>query len=181
MVYILLGKGFEEMEAVAPGDVLRRGGVPLRYLGVGGKEVSGAHGITICADAVLDESMPVSPEDVFVIPGGMGGVESLEASKAVSAVLQRAAETGAQLAAICAGPRVLAGLGLVKDRRITCYPGCESMMTGAKPDASQSVCYDGVLTGRAPGSAIDFGLALLELLRGKEAAASVRADLVYDR
>ena len=181
MVYILLGNGFEEIEAIAPGDILRRGGVPLQYLGVGGGEVSGAHGIRICADAELDGNMTVCKEDVFVIPGGMGGVESLEASEAASGVLLRASEAGAQLAAICAGPRVLAKLGLLAGRRITCYPGCESMMKGALPDTGNSVFLDGVLTGRAPGSAIDFGLALLELLRGKEAAESVRSDLRYDR
>ena len=181
MVYILLGSGFEEIEAVAPCDILRRGGVETRYLGVGSKAVSGAHGIALQADDLLDADMPISPEDVFVIPGGMGGVESLEASEETAQVLRRAMERGARLAAICAGPRVLARLGALDGKKITCYPGCESMMTGARPDTGSSTCLDGVLTGRAPGSALDFGLALLEQLRGKEAAASVRADLVYDR
>lgn len=181
MVYILLGKGFEEIEAVSPGDILRRGGVDVRYLGVGGQTVVGAHGIPVTADAALCPDMALSGGDVFVVPGGLGGVESIEADADAMAVLGRARDAGALLAAICAGPRVLAKMGVLDGRRITCYPGCESWMTGAQPDCSRSTCMDGVLTGRAPGSAIDFGLALLAQIAGKATAKRVRAELVYDR
>jgi len=179
MVYILLGKGFEETEAIAPGDVLRRGGVAVTYLGIGTQQVTGGHGITVCADALLDKNMPVKSEDVFVIPGGLGGVESIENSRDAMVLLERAKTAGAFLTAICAGPRVLAKLGVLEGRSITCYPGCEEWMTGARVDCSRSTAFDGVLTGRAPGSAIDFGLALLAQLRGKEAAKAVADGMVY--
>lgn len=181
MVYILLGTGFEEMEAVAPGDILRRGGVEVCYLGVGAQVIRGSHGISLTADSKLCPKMPISSGDLFVIPGGLGGVDSIENSTDAMQLLSRARDEGASLAAICAGPRVLAKLGVLTGRKITCYPGCESWMTGAQVDCSRSVCSDGILTGRAPGSAMDFGLALLEQLRGKKAAEDVRAALVYER
>lgn len=181
MIYILLGKGFEEIEAVSPGDILRRGGLSVCYLGVGGREIPGAHGIPVVADQVLDANMPICKEDVFVVPGGLGGVESIEGSQQAMTLLSRARDAGAFLASICAGPRVLANLGALDGKHITCYPGCEEWMTGAKVDTADSTCYDGVLTGRAPGSAIDFGLALLEQLAGADTAAEIRSELVYDR
>lgn len=179
MVYILLGNGFEEMEAIAPGDILRRGNVEVRYLGVGDLCVKGAHGITVTADEVLSADMPVNAEDVFVIPGGLGGVESIENSEAAIEVLKRAKKVGAFFAAICAGPRVLARIGALDGRRITCYPGCEEWMTGATVNTEKSVAFDRILTARAPGSSIDFGLVLLMQLMGLEVAETVKDEIVY--
>lgn len=181
MVYFLLGNGFEETEAVVPGDILRRGGVEVTYLGVGAQQITGGHGIIICADKVLDKTMPVLKDDVFVVPGGLGGVESIENNEDAMELLDKAKSAGAFLAAICAGPRVLAKLGVLTGKRITCYPGCESWMIGATVDCSCSTCMDEVLTGRAPGSALDFGFALLTNLCGEAAANKVRADMVYAR
>ena len=181
MVYILLGKGFEEMEAIAPGDILRRGEVDVCYLGVDALCIEGVHGISVTADAVLDASISVSSDDFFVIPGGLGGVESIENSENAMNLLRRAKEAGAHFAAICAGPRVLAGLGILDGRNITCYPGCEEWMTGAIADCSKTVCYDEILTGRAPGSAYDFALVLLMQIKGLEVAETVRDELVYVR
>jgi len=181
MVYILLGNGFEEIEAIAPGDILRRGEVEVCYLGVDALNIRGAHGITVAADAVLDAEMPFNADDVFVVPGGLGGVESIEKCEAAMTLLRRAKEAGAHLAAICAGPRVLAAIGALEGRNITCYPGCEEWMTGANVDCDKTVCYDEVLTGRAPGSAIDFGLVLLMQIKGLEVAEDVRDEMVYVR
>ena len=92
MVYIILGDGFEEIEAVAPGDILRRGGVEVKYVGVNGPRVRGAHDITISADIVLDSSLKFTSEDLIVIPGGLGGVETIENSSLAMSVLKSAAE-----------------------------------------------------------------------------------------
>lgn len=180
MVYILLGKGFEEIEAVAPCDILRRGGVAVHYAAVGAsRTVEGAHGITITAELSADS---ISPEkgDIFVVPGGMGGVDSIKADKEAMALLEKAAACGCDLAAICAGPSVLADLSLLDGKQITCYPGCENMMGKALCSTELSTNKDGsIITARAPGSAIDFGLALLSHIAGKQAADRVRRELVY--
>jgi len=180
MVYIILGDGFEEIEAVAPGDILRRGGVEVKYVGVNGPRVRGAHDITISADIVLDSSLKFTSEDLIVIPGGLGGVETIENSSLAMSVLKSAAEAGAKFAAICAGPRVLSRLGLLEGRSFTCYPGMEGQMKGGKYLGDNAAVKDnGIITGRAPGAAIDFGLALLEFVKGGRISEQVRSDLVY--
>lgn len=180
MVYVILGKGFEEVEAVAPVDILRRGGVEVKYAGINGMTVEGAHGIEVKADMRIEDVSAVEG-DVVVVPGGLGGVETIESSTEAQRVITSARAKGCRIAAICAGPRVYAGLGLLGERNITCYPGMEAQMTGSVWKGG-SVCVDGdLLTGRAPGSAIDFGLALLEWIAGNEKAGKVRAELVYDR
>lgn len=179
MVYIILGEGFEEIEAVAPCDILRRGGVSVSFAAVGEqKAVTGSRGISLLADILASEIVP-SADDTFVIPGGMGGVTSIKSNMAAMKLIATAAKSGASLAAICAGPSVLAQLGLLKGRHITCYPGCEDMMDGAICDASSPTLVDGTLiTGRAAGSAIEFGLKLLSNLKGEETADRTRKMLV---
>ena len=180
MVYIILGEGFEEIEAVTPCDILRRGGVSVSFAAVGAqKSVNGSHGIAILADVLVSDILP-SSEDTFVIPGGMGGVNSITSDVITMKLIEAAANQRASLAAICAGPSVLAQLGLINGKHITCYPGTEGLMDGAICEASMSALSDGTLiTGRAPGSAIDFGLKLLSHLKGEAAAKRIRTELVY--
>lgn len=181
MVNILLGEGFEEIEATAVFDILRRGGVPVRFVGVGGAVIDGAHEIRITADCDINE---INPEagDYVVIPGGLGGVTSIENSKAANAAILRADQNNAKFAAICAGPRVLAKLGLLDGRKITCYPGMESQMSGAVCLFGQSTVCDGdLITGRAPGDAINFALKLLAAIRGQSISNKVAGDMFYDR
>ena len=123
MVYVLLGTGFEEMEAIAPIDLLRRAGVPTLTVGVDGKIVKGGHGIGIEADITLDE-MDLMELDMIVLPGGLGGVATARASEKALDALRFAWENDKFVAAICAGPTVLADLGITDGRKATCYPGC---------------------------------------------------------
>ncbi|NCB74676.1 MAG: DJ-1/PfpI family protein [Clostridia bacterium] len=180
MVYILLGEGYEEIEAVTPCDILRRGGVAVSFAAVGNQKcVAGSHKITICCELLTRDITP-QPKDIFVIPGGMGGVNSIQSDTETMNLLRAAAEIGAEFAAICAGPSVLAQLGLLEGKHITCYPGCEELMDGALCDSTKLVASDGsLITGRAPGSAIDFGLALLAHIIGEDAANKIRTELVY--
>ncbi len=180
MVYLILGEGFEEIEAVAPCDILRRGGLEVSFAAVGEqKTVTGAHGIILTAETFTSTLSP-SAEDVILIPGGMGGVNSILADEKTMHMLARAAEAGAKFAAICAGPAVLAKLRLLDGRHITCYPGTEHLMGGALCDATKKTCAEqGLMTGRAPGSALDFGLALLAQLKGEETAEKIKTELVY--
>ena len=184
MVYILLGTGFEEIEALAPADILRRGGVEVKLTGVSGDTVDGGHGIAVCCDLTAEQVSLVSG-DMVVIPGGLGGVASVEGSETAMKLVRQAAESeDMYLAAICAAPTLLARAGIIgAGDDAVCYPGMEKQMTDvgvtAHMDASV-VVDDHLITGRAPGSAIDFGLSLLELLKGNECSDGVCADMHYD-
>lgn len=183
MVYILLGAGFEEAEALVTADVLRRAGVPVSLAGIGGEFVAGSHSITVKADLPVEAAV-LKEGDMVVLPGGMGGVASMEGSGAAMALIRRAAEDpGIWLAAICAAPTLLARAGLLpRGARCVCYPGMEGELSeaGAVPAIDQPVAVEGrLITGKGPGTAFDFGLALAEALAGAETAAQVRAGLHY--
>ena len=178
MVYMLLGTGFEETEAVAPLDLLRRAGVQVLTVGVNGKHIAGSHGIVVEADITIGE-MDLTNMEMIVIPGGLGGVASLRASEAALAALRFGWENGKYVAAICAGPTILADLGITDGLRATCYPGHEKYMGSAKMQENAAVVTDGkLITGTSAGCAIPFGLALVEALKGKEAAETVKKQIV---
>lgn len=179
MVYVLLGEGFEEMEALAPVDLLRRAGEEVQLVGVDGYRVTGANGITVTADNTL-MGIDVDQMRMLVLPGGLGGVDSIRANLSAMALIQKAADVGCWLAAICAAPTILAQMGLLDRRRAVCYPGMEDQMFSAVVDQSQSVIKDGrIITGRGPGAAYDFGLKLVEVLKGASAAEEIRAQIHY--
>lgn len=178
MVYILLGTGFEEIEALAPCDILRRGGVDVALVGVNGREITGSHGITVRADCTVEE-LDRNAMEMIVLPGGMGGVHSmLESSLALDAV-SWAWKTDKWVAAICAAPTILAKLGISDGKRCVCYPGLEGEMGKANMVHASTVRDGRLLTGRGPGAALDFGLLLLETLKDPETARQVKAGMVY--
>jgi 4-methyl-5(b-hydroxyethyl)-thiazole monophosphate biosynthesis len=180
MVWIILGNGFEPIEAVAPRDILSRGGVKVGYAGIGGTRVEGGQGITVEADCTV-EQIDFDELDMIVLPGGMGGVRSILGSEKTLSLVRRAWEAGRFVAAICAGPTVLASLGITDGRRATCYPGMEDQMGGAVMADAPAVRDGKLITGRAAGAANDFGLALLSALRGEAAADKVARGIVYHR
>jgi len=179
MVYILLADGFEEAEAVIPADLLRRAGIKTFFVGLDSLTVTGGHGITVNADMTLDQA-DLEQLQMLVLPGGMGGVESIQMNLFALALIQRARNKGCYLAAICAAPTILAYLGIIDRRKAVCYPGLEHEMGSAVVQKGQSVVADGrIITGRAPGAAFEFGLKLVEILKGEEAAHQVREDVHY--
>ena len=178
MVYVLLGTGFEEMEAIAPIDLLRRAGIPTLTVGVDGKLVKGGHGIAVEADIVMDE-MDLTDLDMIVLPGGLGGVATARASEQALNALRFAWENDKFVAAICAGPTVLADLGITDGRKATCYPGCEKGMGDAQMVAEQACVRDGkLITGTSAGCAVPFALMLIEALKGPEEAQRVEKQIV---
>ena len=180
MVYILLGTGFEEVEALAPLDLLRRAHIEVQTVGINGPVVTGSHGIGVAADISIQE-MDLTALDMIVLPGGLGGVASARACPAALDALRFAWGNGKFVAAICAGPTVLADLGITDGKNATCYPGCESGMGSANMIPDQAVVRDGTLiTGTSAGCAIPFGLALIEALKGETAAKTV-ADAIIIR
>ncbi len=183
MVYILLGTGFEEAEALVTADVLRRGNVAVSLAGIGGMVIPGAHGITVTADMAVEEVI-LCAGDMVVLPGGMGGVGSMEHSPAAMALARQAGESGEiWLAAICAAPTLLARAGIIgTGDNAVCYPSMEDLLVaaGVTPHMEASVVLDDMLvTGKGPGTVFDFALSLLEVLTDSDTAAQVQAGLHY--
>lgn len=180
MVYILLAEGFEEAEALVPADLLRRAGAEVKLVGVTGAVVTGAHGIAVNSDLAL-EQVECDKMEMLVIPGGLPGVTNVAASAEAVKLVRMAAESDCWLAAICAAPSLLLGpMGILKDRKAVCYPGMEGTMEGADAQVGQSVVVDGdVITGEGPGAAFDFGLKLVEVLKGTETMQQVAGDACW--
>ena len=178
MVYMLLGTGFEETEAVAPLDLLRRAGVAVQTVGLNGRTVYGSHGIGIETDIEIGQ-IDLTDVEMVVIPGGLGGVASIRACRQALDALKFAADNGKFVGAICAGPTVLADLGITDGKNATCYPGCEGGMGIANMVADAAAVRDGhIITGTSAGTAIPFGLALVEALKGRETAEMIAKQIV---
>ena len=178
MVYVLLGTGFEEVEAIAPVDLMSRAGISVLTVGITGKTVYGGHNIGIEADITIDQ-MDLTDLEMIVLPGGLGGVASARASQAALDAIRFAWENGKFVAAICAGPTVLADLHITDGKKATCYPGCESGMGNANMLSQQACVRDGnLITGTSAGCAVPFGLALIEALKGPETANAIAQQIV---
>ncbi len=178
MVYVLLGTGFEEMEAIAPVDLLRRANIPVLTVGINGKTIKGSHGIPVEADITIEE-MDITNLDMIVLPGGLGGVASCRANEQAMAALEFAWKNGKYVCAICAGPTVLADLNITSQKNVTCYPGCENGMKDATMIENVPCVQDGMLiTGTSAGCAIPFGLKLVEAMTNVETAHSIAQQIV---
>ncbi len=180
MVYVFLADGFEEIEALCPVDLLRRAGAEVKTVGVTGSEVTGSHGITVKADISLADAEKELDKDsleLVVLPGGMPGSTNLDASETVHKFIDVATECDAYIAAICAAPMILGKKGLLKGKSATCYPGFEEYLIEATYYDAAVVVDGKYITSNGMGSALDFGLQLVELLKG-ETAAEELADAV---
>lgn len=179
MVYILLGEGFEESEAIIPADLLRRAGVEVALVGLDGPMVTGGHGITVQADLTLEQVNDEAME-MLVLPGGLGGVASIRMNLFATALIQKAYDQGCWMGAICAAPTILAAMGMLDRRPVACYPGMLAEMGSAAVLGDAQVVVDGrFVTAQAAGSAFLFGLKLVEVLRGTEVSDEVRNAVVY--
>ena len=177
MVYIMLGTGFEEIEALAPVDLLRRAGVDVKTVGINGKTVYGGHTIGVEADILIDE-MDLTEMEMIVLPGGLGGVASIRASAETLNAVRFAYENGCYVAAICAGPTVLADLGITDGKTATCYPGQKGNMGSAVLEDVAAVRDGKIITGASAGCAVEFALALIEALKGSQTAQVIRNQIV---
>jgi len=169
MIYLFLANGFEEVEALAPLDILRRAGKAVTTVGIGGRQITGAHGITVTAD---------SSDTEVILPGGMPGASNLDASAVVDAALAAADACGAYLCAICAAPMVLGHRGYLDGYRATCYPGFEGELRGAVTGVGNVVCDRRRITAAGMGVAVEFGLAITAELCGKEKADAIRHGII---
>lgn len=176
MVYMFLAPGFEEVEALFPLDLLRRAGIAVTTVGIGGRTVTGSHGIPVTAD-IADAELDSSDAEAVILPGGMPGTKHLDASPVVDAALKAAAGKDAWICAICAAPSVLGRRGLLRGKRATCYPGWENALEGAL-EVGGAVIRDGhVITARGAGVAMEFGLEIVSVLKSPEEAGRIRASI----
>lgn len=175
MVYVLLAEGFEEVEALTPVDLLRRAGVETRLVGVTGETVCGARGIRVVTDLSMDD-IDLAQADMIVLPGGMPGTTNLYADKRVTSAVRAMYDAEKYVAAICAAPSViLGGMGLLKGRRATCYPGME----GAEVVPATCVTDGKIITACGVGGALDFACALITALISREKADEIALSVVY--
>ena len=178
-VYVFLADGFEEVEALSPVDLLRRAGVEVCMVSVTGNlTVKGSHGISVLADALFEET-DFSDADYLMLPGGMPGTKNLGAHEGLCTLLKNAQAENKGIAAICAAPSVLGDLGLLEGKEAVCYPGFESRLRGAKVSGAYAVADGSLVTGKGMGAAVLFGLKLVEVLKGKDTADELKANIQY--
>ena len=173
MIAVFLAQGFEEIEALAVVDVLRRAELSVKMVGVGGKEITGAHGICVKAD-MEEKEISTDELEAVVLPGGMPGTLNLEKSPVVRACIRYCFENNLYVCAICAAPSILGHMGLTDGKEMTCFPGFEQELKGAL-DTDLSVVTDGkLITGKGPGVAVDFALEIVSALCGQVESSKIR-------
>ena len=180
-VYIFLADGFEDMEAIATRDVLLRGGVDVQTVSINEDPfVTSSHGITVSVDLTRDDFDDDLPS-VMIFPGGMPGSKNLAADKALMALMRKCYAHDGVVAAICAAPGLVASqLDDVTGKRFTCFDGFQDPMIarGAVYTPESAVVDGRLVTGRGAGHAVNFGLAILGVLKGEETVQRVKAGLM---
>ena len=165
-ICILLAPGFEEVEALAPLDLLRRAGLDTTTVSVSEKCVTGSHGITVVADSLCTD---VDPQnfDAVIFPGGMPGSLNLDSSDFTNKIIDSVLKKKGRIAAICAAPLILGRRGLLIGKKATCFPGFERELTGATVIDSPVVTDGNVTTANGMESALIFGKELVSLFSGE--------------
>ena len=180
MILVFLAEGFEEVEALATVDVLRRAGLEVKTVGVTGATVSGSHSISVVCDTTIDAVEPDESIEAVVLPGGMPGTLNLEKDEKVNSFIDYAYANGKYVCAICAAPSILGKKGLLEGKEAICFPGFEEYLYGASV-SDKSVCVDGkIITAKACGVALKFGKVIAEQFIGKEKADKLWETLYND-
>ena len=181
MVYAFMADGCEEVEALAVIDLLRRAGEEVELVSIHNKDMTqGSHGIGIKNDVMLKDIF-VDAADTLFLPGGGVGTKNLKACEELSKLLVSHNAKGGRIAAICAAPSVLGAAGLLEGRHATCHPGFEEKLTGAITSEDAVVVDGNIITSRGMGTAIDFGLAIVDCLTDfdEEVVEHVKKGIVY--
>ena len=179
MVIILLADGFEEIEALTPLDVLRRGGVDAKTVAINGKTATGSHGIKVTCDLTIND-VDLDAITAVILPGGMPGATNLDLSPFTDAAIDAVIKSGGRLAAICAAPFILGKRGLLKGKRAVCYPGFEQELKGATIIDAPFVTDGNITTAKGMGAAFDFAFELLSILKSSEESAKVSGAIFYN-
>ena len=179
MVYVHLAEGFEEIEALTIVDLLRRAGIETETVSVTGRlPVTGSHGVKVVADILFEDAV-YSACELIVLPGGMPGSSNLAGHDGLLQKILSFRNQGKGLAAICAAPLVFGRAGILKGIKATCYPGFEKELEGAECLKDSVVSDGGIITSRGPATAIPFALAIIETLKGEEAAGEISEGILF--
>lgn len=176
MVYIFLADGFEEMEAIAPIDILRRANIEVKTVGVNSKTITSSRNVKVTTD-ILDSEAVFEGLSMIVLPGGPG-TNNLKESPIVKRFIQYAFDKSLYIGAICAAPTILGEMGLLKGVEAICFPGYEGKLKGAVISSLNVVADKKIITANAAGSSLEFALMLVSVLKGKEIAQNIKKQLV---
>ena len=177
-IFVFLADGFEEIEALAPVDILRRAGLYVKTVSVMDEQVvAGAHGVPVLADVMFDE---VNAEDaeMILLPGGLPGATNLDAHQGLSQMILDFAKEEKPLAAICAAPLVFGNRGLLEGKKATCYPGFETYLKGAQYTAALVEKDGNFITGKGPGAAMEFAFAIVEKYCGMDKVNELKQGMM---
>ena len=177
MIYCFLADGFEEIEALATVDVLRRADIDVTTVGVGSKVICGSHGMPVTADITLDEFNCGADMEGVILPGGMPGTKNLFAEQRVKDAVSYAAARDLLVCAICAAPMILGRMGILCGKKATCFPGFEDELLDAYVRTDKVVVDGNIITGKGAGCALDFGFAITAKLKGEVAADRVASSM----
>lgn len=177
MIYVFLADGFEETEAIAPIDILRRSELDVKVVAIKGDRATSSHGITVLCDMNIKD-ITTEDMDAIVLPGGMPGTLNLEADPILRVCIDYCNKNNKLIGAICAAPSILGHLGMLKGKKAVCFPGFENELLGAEVSKTDSVIKDGnIITAKGAGVAVEFGLALAKELAGEMMAKKLFAAM----
>ncbi|MBQ2671505.1 MAG: DJ-1/PfpI family protein [Clostridia bacterium] len=179
MIYIFLADGFEEVEAITPRDILKRANINVQTVGLNkNSEVSSTSGLKITPDVQI-ENINFNNIEGIILPGGMPGTKNLEQNEKVLEIIKYCNKNKLLIGAICAAPSILGKMGILKNKTACCYPGFEKYLIGAKISENSVSTDKNIITSKGPGTALEFGFAILEYLKGKETAESIKNNMIY--
>lgn len=180
MIYLFLAEGFEEIEALAVVDILRRAEVQLETVSITDNQVVlGAHGIPVIAERILP-AIDFDDAEMIILPGGLPGSTNLDACKELRQGIRQLYDEGKPLAAICAAPMVYGHMGLLKGLKATCYPGCEGHLEGAVYTAALVEKDGQFITAKGPAAAFEFAYAIVEHLGGADKVKALHEGMLYN-
>ena len=179
-VYVFLAEGFEEIEAITIIDVVRRAGIAVTTISISSdKQVTGAHGIPLLADALFTES-DFNNSEMLVLPGGMPGAENLQNFKPLTDLLREKNAANEKIGAICAAPKVLGVNGLLNGKEAVCFPGFEEQLIGAEILEQPFVTSHNITTSRGPATAMKFALEIVTRIAGVEKANTLAKGMLVN-
>jgi len=180
MIYVFLADGFEETEAITPIDLLRRAKKDVITVGIGKNNIKGSHGITVVTDTIEDRITLDDSLEMIVLPGGMPGTLNLEANETVQKAIDFCIGNDKIIGAICAAPSILGHKGLLAGKNAVCYPGFEKELKDALTEDVPVVTDGNIVTSRGAGTAVDFGLKLIEVLDSEALSDTVKSSIIYN-
>ncbi len=181
MIYLFLATGFEECEALAPLDILRRADIDVKTVGIGGKYITGSHGIEITADLTENDFSVNEDIEGIILPGGMPGTLNLENNSTVQKAIDYTNEKNLLIAAICAAPSILGHKNLLINKNATCFCGFESELIGANVLSNPVVTDGNIITAFGAGAAFDFGFEILKYLTDSQKAETLSKQMRYSK